>query len=109
MTKRFALMVLVVLAVVATAAAGAFAERHLKTHDDTRALAAAVTESSASGEHGAASDTSSTTASTAEGSTAETHHPKGPSLSSFTGPMIAGAVAILLIGFVIAFKNRNSS
>lgn len=55
----------------------------------------------------AESESSSTTSTAASEAHTETHA-EGPSLSSFTGPMIAGAVAILLIGFVIAFKNRDS-
>lgn len=108
MAKRFTLVLLLLVALVAVATPGAFAQRRLKTHDDARALAAAATESSGNGENAAASENSSMLASTAEGSTSEKQHPKGPSLSSFTGPMMAGAVAIVLIGFVIAFKNRNS-
>lgn len=55
------------------------------------------------------SATASTTTEESSGSTKTEKHAEGPTLSSFTGPMLAGAVAILLIGFVIAFKNRKSS
>ncbi|TMW58803.1 hypothetical protein Poli38472_006948 [Pythium oligandrum] len=66
-------------------------------------------ESSASTE--ADEDVSGGNASTkTEGEDAkETSHAKGPSTASFTGPLIAGVVAIVLIGAVVAFKNRPSN
>ncbi|CEG48908.1 uncharacterized protein PHALS_06702 [Plasmopara halstedii] len=48
-------------------------------------------------------------ASETEHSAASASHEKkheGPTLMSFVGPAVAGVLAILLIGAVIAFKNR---
>lgn len=54
------------------------------------------------------SGSNATAGASTEASKAETHE-EGPSTESFTGPLIAGAVAIVLIGAVVAFKHRRSA
>uniref|UniRef100_K3WXS4 RxLR effector protein n=1 Tax=Globisporangium ultimum (strain ATCC 200006 / CBS 805.95 / DAOM BR144) TaxID=431595 RepID=K3WXS4_GLOUD len=76
------------------------------TDEEATTVLAATTESTTAAASTEAESSTATT--TAEASESGEKHAKGPTLSSFTGPMIAGAVAIVLIGFVIAFKNRSS-
>ncbi|GAB9472552.1 hypothetical protein Gpo141_00009728 [Globisporangium polare] len=75
----------------------------------TRALSEANANSSSSNASAESATASTTTSEKSSGSSKTETHAEGPTLSSFTGPMLAGAVAILLIGFVIAFKNRKTS
>lgn len=73
-----------------------------------QALAASASASSSSADVGSA--TGNTTAGTStEASQATETEEEGPSVESFTGPLIAGAVAIVLIGAVVAFKHRRSA
>lgn len=130
-STKVLLLVLVLAIAMTTSPVGA--QRILKTADVERALQSeeaqpeqkknvlrALLETNASSSNASAesspvslseggSATASTTAEESSGSTKTEKHAEGPTLSSFTGPMLAGAVAILLIGFVIAFKNRKSS
>lgn len=130
-TKLMLLLALVLALAMTLTTSSVGAQRILKTVDasnseralsETTETVAPAVESNSSTHHTTSSSSaespsvslsggeSATAATTAEGSNAKTEkHPKGPTLSSFMGPMIAGAVAILLIGFVIAFKNRQSS
>jgi hypothetical protein len=84
-------------------------EVELRALKAQEALAAsAASSSSASADVGSATGNATAGTSTAASQATETKE-EGPSVESFTGPLIAGAVAIVLIGAVVAFKHRRSA
>lgn len=74
--------------------ASVFAKSLRSSKGDPRVLYALVASSSSSG------------IATEVGTNTQEAH-EGPSIASFTGPLLAGMLAIVLIGAVVAFKHRK--